>query len=218
MSRRRTTSRRPSSATRQNEPPLGAVRRSPFINPPDRGGVRCASNGRLSRRPGARCRPLPVVGHSGCGPLGTTVQQSSAGSEYTTLFTLALLRPPCQADCNGDGQVTIDELILAVGIGLDAKPLTACPAADSDASGMVRIDELVNAVRSLQVILSPGTPPAVGKSASQTTRFGRRPFRHSAPSSTACPSRGPGRSRPATRPSLCGRATCSGSPGRRAKW
>lgn len=49
-------------------------------------------------------------------------------------------------DCNGNGRVTIDELILGVNIALGLRPVTDCPAFDTDASGGVSIDELVAAV------------------------------------------------------------------------
>jgi hypothetical protein len=49
-------------------------------------------------------------------------------------------------DCNGDGRVTIEELILGVNIALGIQPVTACPAFDTDDSGSVTIDELIAAV------------------------------------------------------------------------
>jgi hypothetical protein len=49
-------------------------------------------------------------------------------------------------DCNGDGQVSIDELILGVNIALGIQPVTACPAFDTNADGQVSIDELIAAV------------------------------------------------------------------------
>ena len=50
-------------------------------------------------------------------------------------------------DCNGDGKVTIDELILGVNISLEAcSRSTDCPAFDTDVSGGVSIDELIAAV------------------------------------------------------------------------
>jgi hypothetical protein len=49
-------------------------------------------------------------------------------------------------DCNGDGRVTINELILGVNIALGNLPITACPAFDTDGSGDITIDELIAAV------------------------------------------------------------------------
>ena len=52
----------------------------------------------------------------------------------------------CHGDCNVDGHVTIDEVILGVNIALGRAELTECPSADDDASGSVGVDELVGAV------------------------------------------------------------------------
>jgi hypothetical protein len=53
---------------------------------------------------------------------------------------------PCVGDCNGDGMVSINELIQAVGIALGNLPLSACPAVDADGNGTVAVNELVAAV------------------------------------------------------------------------
>ena len=57
-----------------------------------------------------------------------------------------LVQTNLPGDCDGDGRVTIDELILGVNIALGAQPVTACPAFDTDFSGNVSIDELIAAV------------------------------------------------------------------------
>ncbi|MGE3499441.1 MAG: hypothetical protein AB7N53_16305 [Candidatus Binatia bacterium] len=53
---------------------------------------------------------------------------------------------PCPADCNRDGTVSIDELVLAVNISVDAVEVTRCAAADRDADGRVTIADLIAAV------------------------------------------------------------------------
>jgi parallel beta-helix repeat protein len=53
---------------------------------------------------------------------------------------------PLAGDCNGDGAVTVNELILAVNIGLGNAPMSACTAVDVDGSGIVEVNELVRAV------------------------------------------------------------------------
>lgn len=55
--------------------------------------------------------------------------------------------PPCSGDCNGDGEVTVDELIVLVNIALGTQPAAACPPGDRDGDGSVTIDEIVLAVR-----------------------------------------------------------------------
>jgi len=53
----------------------------------------------------------------------------------------------CVGDCNGDGQVSINELIKGVNIALDRAPLTDCPVFDADGNGSVAVNELITAVQ-----------------------------------------------------------------------
>jgi hypothetical protein len=55
-------------------------------------------------------------------------------------------RTPCVGDCNGDGRVTIGELISGVLISLGTAPLARCPAFDESGNGIVSIAELITAV------------------------------------------------------------------------
>lgn len=52
----------------------------------------------------------------------------------------------CTGDCNHDGAVSVDELVLGVGIALGATVADACPDFDTNGSGIVEIDEIVAAV------------------------------------------------------------------------
>jgi hypothetical protein len=52
----------------------------------------------------------------------------------------------CSGDCDGDGVVSIAELIRGVGIALGETALAVCPAFDRDGSGTVSISELIAAV------------------------------------------------------------------------
>ncbi|MEO8603007.1 MAG: hypothetical protein ABI629_10555 [bacterium] len=52
----------------------------------------------------------------------------------------------CAADCDGDGVVSIADLVIAVRIGLGEVGIAACPAADPTGDGNVGIDELMAAV------------------------------------------------------------------------
>lgn len=50
----------------------------------------------------------------------------------------------CSGDCNGDGMVTVNELLLAVNIAtMESVPVELCPSADMDGDGSVTIDEIV---------------------------------------------------------------------------
>jgi hypothetical protein len=76
---------------------------------------------------------------------------------------VALVQPPCSGDCNGDGQVTMDELLGSINIALDQAPVDACLAVDGDDSGTARIDEIARAVgvalTSCPARVLPPTPP-----------------------------------------------------------
>lgn len=54
----------------------------------------------------------------------------------------------CPGDCYGVRKVTIQELVLAIGIALDESELYRCFAADPDESNVVTVDELLAAVNS----------------------------------------------------------------------
>lgn len=52
----------------------------------------------------------------------------------------------CAGDCNGDGQVTIDEIITMVNIALGNANVSPCTAGDTNGDGRITIDELLAAV------------------------------------------------------------------------
>lgn len=54
----------------------------------------------------------------------------------------------CVGDCNEDGVVTIDELVLCADIALRAQSVELCPLADLNEDERVNVDELVQAVDS----------------------------------------------------------------------
>src|SRR5262249_48377261 len=56
--------------------------------------------------------------------------------------------PPCGGDCDGGGDVTVDELVKAVGIALGSASLDQCRNADSNHDGDGTVDEIVGAVNS----------------------------------------------------------------------
>lgn len=53
----------------------------------------------------------------------------------------------CGGDCDGDGEVRINELVLGVNIALGLTSLDVCEAMDGNGGGDVTVDELVTAVR-----------------------------------------------------------------------
>lgn len=54
--------------------------------------------------------------------------------------------PPCLGDCNGDGQVTVDEIVTMVNIALGNATITSCPNGDFDGGGTVTVDEIITAL------------------------------------------------------------------------
>jgi hypothetical protein len=81
-------------------------------------------------------------------PSGATPTPTATGGTppIDTPTPTATPSQQCHGDCDGDGQVSIDELIVAVEVALGLRPLDDCNSLDADASGTVEIDELVAAV------------------------------------------------------------------------
>ncbi|HVM96896.1 MAG TPA: hypothetical protein VMT89_10930, partial [Candidatus Acidoferrales bacterium] len=52
----------------------------------------------------------------------------------------------CVGDCNGDGSVTVDEIVSGVSIALESTALSACASFDANGDGAVTIDELLLAI------------------------------------------------------------------------
>ena len=62
--------------------------------------------------------------------------------------TVTPTTPPaaCVGDCDGSGEVTINELITMVNIALGSAPVSNCPAGDPSGNGEITIEELIVAV------------------------------------------------------------------------
>ena len=52
----------------------------------------------------------------------------------------------CTGDCNGDGSVTIDEVVRGVSSGLQIQMVESCPRFDPDRNRRVTIGELIQGV------------------------------------------------------------------------
>jgi hypothetical protein len=99
---------------------------------------------------------LPVDGTATQTPTATptesptatpTPTRSDGGTSTPTPIPTSPTPPPfCTGDCNLDGEVTVDELVIAVEITLSRLALDACPALDADQNTTVTIDEPVAAV------------------------------------------------------------------------
>lgn len=119
---------------------------------------RIARDGRITKfeLPSADSQPAGIVGRSD-GRLFVALLNTSqiiytdlAAAEPTRTASATPTAPPrgCAGDCDGDGAVSINELILAVNIALDSSPQVACANADADGNGVVAINDLIAAVNS----------------------------------------------------------------------
>jgi hypothetical protein len=79
----------------------------------------------------------------------------------------------CAGDCNGDGAVSINELVLAVNISAGTTPVPACQAADRNRNGVVTIDELVAAVGNASGGCRPAPSPLAGEGRDGGTHHSR---------------------------------------------
>jgi hypothetical protein len=64
----------------------------------------------------------------------------------------------CGGDCNADLDVTIDELLRAVGIDLGTETLERCPVADLNGDGQVEVAEIIRGVKAALIGCRVPTP------------------------------------------------------------
>jgi len=62
------------------------------------------------------------------------------------MAAVALPGQGCPGDCNGNGQVTVDELLIGVNIALGNMSMNDCGSFDGSGDGEVTVDELLAAV------------------------------------------------------------------------
>jgi hypothetical protein len=53
---------------------------------------------------------------------------------------------PCVGDCNGDREVTVNELIQMVNIALGTADISTCTAGDANGDGEIAVNEIVAGV------------------------------------------------------------------------
>jgi hypothetical protein len=77
-----------------------------------------------------------------------TVQMVLEENQFTPTPTATSTPGPpvCVGDCNGDGGVTVDELIKGVNIALGTAGVDACLPMDANEDGEVTVDELISGV------------------------------------------------------------------------
>ena len=95
---------------------------------------------------GTTARYFPEPGFAGTDQFTFTAADSDSDGTLATVTVAVAGAPVCVGDCNGDGAVSIDELVRGVGMALTAGGVAACPAFDRSGDGAVSIDELIAAV------------------------------------------------------------------------
>ncbi len=95
--------------------------------------------------PTATRTPTPTTGIGNPTPTRTPTPTTAGGSPTPTVTPTAPA-PACTGDCNRNGAVSVDELIVGVGIALGRQPVGDCLALDRDAGGAVDIAELIAGV------------------------------------------------------------------------
>lgn len=69
------------------------------------------------------------------------------GIPPNNLFVVTIAElPPCYADCDQDGEISIDEIVRGVNAATGSSGLTGCPQYDVNHDGELSIDELLMAV------------------------------------------------------------------------
>ena len=99
----------------------------------------CTSQSKCGTAPFDASRGFCVPGE----PSGDVPTPTPAGQVPTPTV------PPaggCVGDCNDNGEVAINELIIGVNIALGSAQLTQCPSFDRNANGEVEVNELIQGV------------------------------------------------------------------------
>ena len=68
------------------------------------------------------------------------------GTPDVAALVQALAPQACTGDCNGDGSVSIDEIVTAIDIALGLAPSSRCPSVAAGGDGQVTVDQVIQAV------------------------------------------------------------------------
>jgi pseudomonalisin len=99
----------------------------------------------------ATATPTMTASHTPTDTLTATAKPTETPSATVTEApsSTPLATPParpCVGDCNGSGDVSIDELLTLVNIALGTASISTCPAADANQNGSITVHEIVMAV------------------------------------------------------------------------
>ena len=113
----------------------------------DRAGARCSRVRTPPRFPAARCTRARSASRAAALPgtyrldntlaLATTPDGATITGVNGThgAVTVSLIGRACSGDCNGDGSISIDELIVGVNIALGNRPVDDCLSLDPNGDG-----------------------------------------------------------------------------------
>jgi hypothetical protein len=90
--------------------------------------------------------PTPTVTVTRMATETATATPTGAASNSPTPTPTRL---PCPGDCDGNGEVTVAEVVRAVHIALGRRGVAPCPAVDTNGDGRVAVSELIAAVNRL---------------------------------------------------------------------
>lgn len=96
--------------------------------------------------PGLHTLQVDVHNNAFSGGAGTATGMDLSGVLNGSVRIVPCPGAPCVGDCDGSGDVTVDELITMVNIALGNTPLSACTAGAADGSGDITINEIIAAV------------------------------------------------------------------------
>lgn len=134
-----------STATSAVQPP------TPTSTPPH-----TATSTATGTAPAIATTQAPTATQTGAVTATHTAMPTFTAVATTPTPTATPVAPPCTGDCDGDGAVAINELLLGVNIALGNNAIDACPPLDADGDGGVSIAELIDAVGNALT----GCPPA----------------------------------------------------------
>jgi hypothetical protein len=83
---------------------------------------------------------VPVPGQPPCTAPGSVSQVAITDGSIEVAGT------PCVGDCNGDGEVTVDELLTMVSIALGNAQVSQCLVGDANKDDQITVDEILTAV------------------------------------------------------------------------
>jgi hypothetical protein len=89
------------------------------------------------------CRGVAVVS---CTPGLVDLTNGAIGQSRVTTVVSFDAPSTCVGDCNGDHQVTVDELPTMVNIALGNAPVMTCAAGDANHDNEITIDEILTAL------------------------------------------------------------------------